>query len=413
MAITATKTVSLLFKINKIAKNQNVKVVASDNNEGTAKYTTDYDYNPHPIGNVALTTSVSNPGTMTFTIEIKTPNIIDKKITAIFHLNLTDDKKLNVAYKVTVNFNNDDNVFTTVNNTATTAPDTTHWYLRIVTGGNFDFFNGPTIKNFAGDLTAFIPNAVHFADLDIGLDFGINNFHYFNTDSSHTRNDGTAYYLHNKDFYSGNSTSKIVKGITSVNRKYDYNVWGVHLDPLVQIAQNDFVQLYLKLHIEELTTTETYTPSATKSLNDTITLQQYQDLKKADQKLPDPQSRAPVFYPYKQATYYDMYYGIGLPVVINIKNIASLHISPSAGLASIQYADPMFDPNPIQRPVFPNANRHPDHIMKFYTLNKFQLVTTVAPIDIALGGEYRTVAGSLHYLSTYIGATIKLDKLKK
>jgi hypothetical protein len=41
------------------------------------------------------------------------------------------------------------------------------------------------------------------------------------------------------------------------------------------------------------------------------------------------------------------------------------------------------------------------------------LSTSVAPVDIVLGGEYRSVIGKNNYLTLYLGASIAIDKLKR
>ena len=291
--------------------------------------------------------------------------------------------------------------------------------MRIVTGGNFDFFNGTTIKDFAGDLTAFIPDIFHFkifkTDIVFGMDFGINSFHYFSADSSHSQQNNQAYFLHYKDFYSPNDTSKVVKGHQPVNNKYDYKVWGVHLDPIFPLLSNDFAQLYGKIHLEELATTETFTPTFGTTINDTITYGQYKAYQKqygtATMPVADPSSRLLSTIAYRQQTFYDMYIGVGLPVSLNFKNVATLYISPTIGGAYIQLAQNGLIGDPVRRDVSTPGGKL--HETKFYTLNKFQLVTTVSAINVALGGEYRTVAGNMRYFSTYIGAEISIDKLKK
>jgi hypothetical protein len=416
----------VFFKINDIPKNADLSIIVDDKNKGSAELTTDYKYikvngedptNTNPNINTSsemkYSKDIQNSTSIILPIEIQT--IKEKAKSAVFTIEVNNKGVLDKIYTIHINLNSAFNVVVPDNLTKMVIPDTAKWYLRVVTGGNFDFFSGPSIKNFAGDLTAFLPNVFHINKFVFGMDFGINNFHYFNVDSSHTVKDNYAYYINSKDFYTGDTTGKVVKSSANVNRKYDYNVWGIHLDPLIPLLQNDFAQLYLKIHIEELMTIETYTPTPAGSQSDTLTYGQYLNFRKANPSLslPTPSPHPEVFYPYKQHTYYDMYWGIGLPVMFTIPKVASLYVSPSIGLAWIELADPQFDPDPIQRDVFEQIPNHATHETKLYLLNKFQFVTTVAPINIALGGEYRTVTNNMHYFSTYIGAAITLDKLPR
>lgn len=403
---------TLYFKVNNLKKGQTVHIKLSDKAEGTAKQTSDYSYeNSSLVSNLPI----DNTKSPVFAVDIKT--ITDKSLNVVLNIEMTSDNpKIDTTYKVQLNLNTSS--ITPRLSQKQIVPDTSKWYFRIVTGGNFDFFNGPTIKDFAGDISLFIPNMIRLFKLPIGVELGMNNYHYFNSDSTHTINDGGQnYFLNNKDYYSPADSSKIVRSTPSVNRKYDYNVWGIHANVLTPVSSNEFTQVYAEIHFEELATTETYTPTLAGSVNDTITYSQYNNLynngtlRKVNGSIPFPSAHAPVFYPYKQHTYYDIYAGVGFFANINVKNTAKFCYSITGGPAFIELAQPNFDPDPAQRDIIGSSGSTRE--TKLYVLNKFQLVTTVAPVDIALGGEYRTVAGNMHYFTTYIGATITLDKLKR
>ena len=296
------------------------------------------------------------------------------------------------------------------------SPDTSNWFLSIVTGGNFDFFNGASIKNFAGDITFFLPNLFKIYSLPVGVEFGLANFHYYNNDSTHTDYYRDSYFQHYKDFFSPSATSNVIIETKNVNRKYDYNVWGIHIDPMTPLYSDDLVQLYGKIHMEELMTIETYTPKINSTTYDTVTYQQYQNAYTKGTLatlavMPSP-SEDP-FYQYRQHTYHDLYFGTGFGLVINFKKVAKFSGSTTVGIASLELApiNNFFPNDPSNRNVIQNMMHM--RTGKFYTLNRFQFVTTVAPIDIAIGGEYRTVASNMYYFSTYIGASISLDKIKK
>lgn len=406
------KFCTLYFKISKLSKGQTVKVTMNDNNKGTAEYNTDYKYQNELTKDTITITDISSD---VFYVNIYT--ITTKSTTGVLNINLNSKGKIDKTYKIIFTLNT--RVVLPNPVMPLLMPDTSKWYLRVVTGGNFDFFNGPSIKDFAGDITLFVPNTFKVKGASIGFELGMNNYHYFNSDSSHRVSQGQSYFLNPKDYYNSNDTSKVVRTTQNLNRKYDYNTWGIHIGALVQLLSNEFAQLYGKLQIEELATTETYTPTITSSVNDTISYDLYKQvfntgiLKNSSgaSTPPYPSAHPIMTYKYSQHTYYDTYFGGGLSGTINIKNAAKFCYSITGGCANIEKADPSFDLDPIQRDLIRADGSL--HEKKFYTVNKFQLITSIAPVDLAVGGEYRTVAGKLHYFTTYIGAVVTIDKLKK
>ena len=397
---TRHSVATLRFRIDKIENGQDITIAIEDKDQGTAIRGSDYEYINHTC---PYTETFSNTTgsviSRSVTVDIRT--ITTKKTNAIISIRLTCPGKYDKLYKVEANFNTDADLVGVANKVPDV--DTSKWYLRIVTGGNFDFFNAPSIKNFAGDISAFVPNAFKVFGRPFGVEFCLNNYHYYNTDSTRIARAQDAYYLHYKDAYKSDSTVSIINRTTTFNRKWDYNVWGFTIAPLIQLQSNDFAQLYLKIHLEGHATTEIYSPLQPSTVNDTIPRYQYKGVVSAH-------PHDPIKYlPY---TFYDFYWGMGLPIKINMKNKLILEVSPTVGFASVQTL-PFNEISPTVDPSQRNALAGPPRETKGFFLSKFQLVTTVAPVDIALGGEYRAVVGKMHYLNTYIGVSLTLDKLKR
>jgi hypothetical protein len=406
----------IVFNVKSLKKGETITF--EDKNTGSADLPTDYDY----VGIKGFTKIVTNAtadvkytyeckkdtASLLIPVQIKTTST--KKSSSTFCFVLTDPDNAIEKYKIKVNLNSAVNFPALNNSSPLIVPDTSNWYLRIVTGGNFDFFNGPSIKDFAGDITLFLPNMINIGKSKFGLEFGINNYHYFSTDSSHTHNSYNPYFLNSQNYYNRTDSSKVVLGNRTINRKYDYNVWGIHAAVLYPLVYNNFVQIYAKAQIEELATVETYTPTLAGNVNDTITYAQYNSLKNIPNK-PDVQAHSLTLEQYAQQTFYDIYPGGGLSCTINIKNTAKFCFSSVIGPAIIELAKPSSDFVPDQRDLVGVNGK--TRATKFYSLSKFQLITSVAPINIALGGEYRTVSGNMYYLTTYLGAVITLDTIKK
>ena len=407
----------LVFNVKSLTKGEIITFEDKDSNSSSAKLAIDYQY-VSIGGGLTITTNTGtdakcnytcpdNIASLTIPIEIKT--ITTKKSNFSFCITVTDPDNSIKKYKIKVNLNTPANFPTLNSNAPLSVPDTSDWYLRIVTGGNFDFFNGPSIKDFAGDITLFLPNMINIGKAKFGLEFGINNYHYFSADSSHSNSSPNVYFLKNQDYYTKADSSKVVRGNRTINKRYDYNVWGIHAAILYPLVHNDFVNVYAKAQIEELVTTETYTPTLVKTVNDTITYAQYKAF--TGSAAPAVNAHSLALEQYAQQTYYDIYPGGGLSCTINIKNTAKFCFSSVIGPAIIELANPNFDPDPAQRDLIGASGK--TRTTKFYSLNKFQLITSVAPINIALGGEYRTVSGNMYYLTTYLGAVITLDTIKK
>src|SRR6185312_9885890 len=193
-----------------------------------------YTYKNNSITNPILIDNNHPNAPFTLDIEAKT----DRTRSAILYITVSDNGPLpqKHIFKLVLNFNT--KVVTPNVDNPVFLPDTSRWYLRIVTGGNFDFFNGPTIKDFAGDISLFLPNTFNIGKVSFGFELGMNNYHYFNTDSSHTAPDNFKYFQHYHSYYSPTDTAKVILSSQNINRKYDYNVWGIHLNLLGLLLKN-------------------------------------------------------------------------------------------------------------------------------------------------------------------------------
>jgi len=398
-------TATLSFKVNDMAEGESVIINVKDSDEGTATSTTDYVITGLPIADKSIKYNANN----IFSFDIKT--ITKKKTTVIISISCVGIKTS--SYKLVINLNADVKAISDTTNTSKDPgiiPDTGRWDMRIITGGNFDFFNGPRIKDFAGEMNIVTPDIINLKlfgkDVPFGLQFGLFNYHYFQADSSNSFNGHDQYYLNPQDAYRSYDSTKIVNRNYSVNRKVDYNIWGVYIEPTFRLTKNEFAAFYLSFHFGALITTQRYSPTVNYTSKDTINYNP-----RINTNIPQSNISAhPIVpYAYKQSTYYDYYFGVGFPLKINMKNKLKFNITQTVGIASIQKTTAQDPFDYTQR--FLNAG--PARNVRSFYLAKYQIITSVAPIDIAFGGEYRAALGSLHYFTNYIGAVISLDKLKK
>src|SRR6185312_6374617 len=179
------KISTLYFEVDDLKQGQGVTISFEDKHEGNATIIDDYTYKNNSITNPILIDNNHPNAPFTLDIEAKT----DRTRSAILYITVSDNGPLpqKHIFKLVLNFNT--KVVTPNVDNPVFLPDTSRWYLRIVTGGNFDFFNGPTIKDFAGDISLFLPNTFNIGKVSFGFELGMNNYHYFNTDSSHTAPD--------------------------------------------------------------------------------------------------------------------------------------------------------------------------------------------------------------------------------
>ncbi|MGF7039099.1 hypothetical protein [Mucilaginibacter lappiensis] len=394
--------VNLLFKINNIPKGEEVTLDVSDVSEAgkeSATLNTDYKYINGTLP-FSKTFTYNSPNFFSVDMQVLT----DRKRDAV--ISIVSNGKEKKTFKLKLKFNTGEDL--TSSSPKLNIPDTGRWDVRIITGGNFDFFNGPKIKDFAGEINVSIPSIFAIKKMKehpFGIQFSIFKYHYYQADSSSFLNNSDNYYLNPKDAYSSPDSAKVVHRSFSINRKVDYSIWGAFIEPVMKIAENDFAQFYVSAHLEALITTITYSPTIKYLAYDTINYNRKVPTKIViNSILPHPA----VPYTYRQSTFYDFYYGIGLPLKINYKNKLMFNITQTLGAATIQTSTPADPFDYVQR--YGNGQRSEQ---KGFYLAKYQIITTVAPVDIAFGGEYRTVFGNMHYFTNYIGASITLDKLKR
>jgi len=389
------KTIS----VTGIPKNQDSLLVKINAVDLDATIKKDYDFLPGNSMGTRIIKKDSN--IITIGIIVK-PDNFNKENNEQFVLtysydSLGESKTLNDTVTIQdLNFNN-------------TQPDTSKFTVRIVTGSNFDFFDAPTFKNFAGDLNIFLPDLfkpIGNTKKRIGLNCGVFNYRYYEADSSGS-------HIITENYLTDPTTTKIipdtthyVKDVYSLNSKTTYNNWGVYFDPMIRLnSDTKIYDLYLELHAEVIWRTEILTYNQLGIRKDTFTIASG-DI-----------TRGSVFQSYKgiqakytQYSYFDSYFGLGLPMKIDIKKAFEFFATPSFGFSSFQYTgiDTSFVRSNIRYRTLSTQTAS-----QAYFLTKFQLVTTVAPVDIALGGEYRKIFGQKAFFGMYLGASISLDKLKK
>jgi hypothetical protein len=312
-------------------------------------------------------------------------------------------------------------------------PDTARWMVRLVAGSNFDFFEAPTFKNFAGDLNVFLPDLIQFNRLDkkgnpkqnnkkkdrkpisVGMQMGFFTFRYYNADSSK----GSTYserYLLNPDITQVvvNET-QYVRETYTLNSRTNYNTFGAYLNPMVTLSQSKWFDLYANLHIEGLWRTEIQKYTKVSMRKDTMAvnsaaLTQGLELNKSPGLRPD----------YNSRVFNDIYLGIGLPMRVNIKNAFELFTTTSGGMVS-------FEANNIITSDVTKLIRSRSFIKTMewqpFIVTKAQLTTKVAPVEISLGGEFRHVFGEFSgstdvqpqrvFYAVYLGASFQLDTFIK
>jgi hypothetical protein len=282
--------------------------------------------------------------------------------------------------------------------------------VRIVTGSNFDFFDTPTFKNFAGDLNVFVPNIIGNGTLSrpIGFTAGIFNYRYYDADSSGNLRRTENYLLDPRNLAIQPGVTRYIRENSYLNTRTTYNNWGLYIDPMIQVSGNAWHDMFASVHFETIWRTQIASSTASAISKDTLTIPA-----NATRELVIQERKA--FRPlYQKNSYFDIYTGIGLPTKIYVRKAFELFLSPSIGLASFKRTE--FDTiqptrgNQLEA-VYVNAVIRSN--LRLYTLCKFQLTTTVSPIDISLGGEIRGVSGEQTFLGMYLGAAISLDKLKR
>ncbi len=287
-------------------------------------------------------------------------------------------------------------------------PDTSKWSVRIVTGSNFDFFDAPTFKNFAGDLNIFLPNLFKpickKSEKRIGLNIGVFNYRYYDADSSGSNIVNENYLLDPTVRRIAIDTTKYVRDIYYLNSKTSYNNWGIYLNPMIPISSDKWYDLFLELHLEAIWKTKILSYSQQSIRKDTFVITQ------ADMATHGVfQNFKGIRSLYEKNTYFDYYLGIGTPVKIDIKKAFELFLQPSVGAASYRKTEVNVSESLSirSRSFVETMSWNP------YFLTKFQLITTVTPVDIVLGGEYRKIFNQQAFFGMYLGASISLDKLKK
>lgn len=287
--------------------------------------------------------------------------------------------------------------------------DTSQWVVRLVAGSNFDFFDAPTFKNFAGDLMIFLPDLIGSKknkNFGLGLQAGFFNYRYFEADSSRGSTFTDRYLLDPTNTILSPGSTRYVEDRYSLTSKTNFNTVGAYLNPIVRFWEqpSKWTQIYLSIHFEGLWRTQIRQDNSVAMRKDTFTITTQQIA--SDIRLNQfPQVRPT----YAKRSFEDIYFGIGLPVRVNIRNKFDFFISPTFGAARYEY----LRREGTTRGGVTSLVERQYREGRYFLLTKAQLVTTIAPVDIAVGGEFRRINGERSFYAVYIGAVFAVDKWKK
>ncbi len=290
--------------------------------------------------------------------------------------------------------------------------DTSKWSVRMITGSNFDFFDAPVFKNFAGELKIFLPGISKIKEKKsgkehlVGIQAGIFNYRYFESDSSRGNIYQERYLLESTSRSLKVDTTQYVTNVYALNANVSYNNWGLYFNPMIRINGNEWYDLYADLHFEGVWRTKRISNNIVTIRKDTLLYS------KSD----SANSMVLQGYPairsiYKDENYFDFYIGIGLPMKFYIKKAFEFYVDPSLGITTFQTVkyDRTTKNGIVQTQVTTKNQLTP------FVLTKFQLLTTIAPVDIVLGGEVRIIGRKQldkypAYKALYLGAIIPFKK---
>ncbi len=392
----------LPIKILKRPKSGNLIINFTDENQQTetASKGKDYDY----VENEILPRTISNtsPDYFSIGIIIKSRKIKRDVLNFVLIISFKVDgndhfEKLKVSISPLIPIIDKKEI-----------PDTSKWSVRIVTGSNFDFFDAPTFKNFAGDIAIWTPDLFQFKindkKISLGLQAGFFNYRYFEADTSKGKIQTEKFLFDGGVTKLAIDTTKYIREVYALNSKTSYNTVGAYLNPIVTLKTTKWIDLYLSLHIEALWRTEIQEYTKVAIRKDTFLLSS-SDVSQGII-LGSYSALRPI---YSKKSYNDSYVGLGLPFKINIKNLFQFYLAPTIGLASFESTNITEETRgSIRYRIY-----KPTESKDLFLLTKAQLVTSIAPIEIALGGEFRKIRNQKTFYALYLGAALSLDKLKK
>ncbi|MDQ8005275.1 MAG: hypothetical protein REI64_10780 [Pedobacter sp.] len=393
------QTIFLNFKVEDNNDQKKIVYKFQDRNDGTASINKDYVYTDNSLTTKTIDKNIS----AAFTISVRLLADIIPEVDEYINLSVFQEIDGEITtYPIKL-------VISDATDPSKAKADTAKWELRIVTGSNFDFFEAPTFKNFAGQINLFVPNIWNDLKLfksktKLGFQFGIYNFRYFEADSSkgYTRRER---YLEKPNISSLEVGSKYIEETYALDTKTDQNLWGWYLNPMIAIDESNWFSVYLNLHLEGMVRTTTVKPTKANRRIDTLTVTQ------ADITQNITLNRIPIQQrQYSKNVSYESYLGLGLPLRLNVKEKKfAFNADPTLGAA---FFDNTFSKTVVENGIIRQLFTTKRKTTPFF-LFKGQLLTKVAPVDLALGWELRKVINYDTYLAMYLGATLSLDKLKK
>ncbi|WP_324680313.1 hypothetical protein [Hymenobacter sp. GOD-10R] len=281
-ATDTTYTVVLTIKYNSVADPYTVTVI--DRNSGTA--TQGVDYRHRLASGQILTSSTGSPNTFTVDITILKDDQVDpdETIELFLEAKRTKDSAANSIPKEVVFTISDfkkSSVAKKKGGDDTFIADSLHRDLLLFTGASFDFFGKSQFKNFAGSVTAHLPDLVRIGSIKgtpitLGLDGSIFHYHYYTADTSGGRNYSESYLVNPNVRRLVPDSTRYVRSSYALNSKTDIRVWGYNAQLLIGLGkppqdkkQSSYVRAFLTVDAEVLVTTYRTTLTKTNVRTDT------------------------------------------------------------------------------------------------------------------------------------------------
>jgi hypothetical protein len=233
---------------------------------------------------------------------------------------------------------------------------------------------------------------------------GFFNYRYYEADSSNGRIQTDKYLLDSRVRTPVVDSTQYVNEVYALNNRTNFNTVGAYLNPILCLYEDKWTEVYVQLHLEGLWRTQISQDTKVGLRKDTATWS------KSDVEQGIVLQSYPGLRPtYRQRTFDDLYFGVGFPIRVNIANKFDFFVAPTAGICG-------FDALVVAETVN-NSVRYrtfeQKRVDRGFWLTKVQLVTSIAPVDIAIGGEFRQIFAQNSYYAIYLGAALSLDKFKK
>lgn len=424
----ADETYTIVFELKDKVPDQEVMVHLKDFNNGTAALGKDYVY----VGSRDVTVA---PNQNSFSVPILIKQSAFVEYEKFFDLQISFENDWGPTKTVRFSIGSKSTNKPKVTKSQTLAVydiDTTAWSVKALVGSNFDFFDAPTFKNFAGELNLFFPNfsvlkinskSNKAQQYGIGGMLGFFNYRYFTADSSRSKLYSQLYYVDPRTSVPQPNVTKYVNEVYALNTRTTYNNWGFYFGPTIALDRTDNYKLYLSLQTELvwrsqiLNNTKVAVRKDTSVLTDndiTETRGGYHLTKNISQR----ESDLPAYKPW---SFNDTYFSLAFPMKLSLEKSFEFYANPAFGFSSFEY----IKTDTIQAGVRGSGVNETiiyveskDRKLSPFFVLKFQVSTSISPVDIVVGGEVRTVSYSpdqeqRFFKALYLAASMSLDKLKR